>query len=104
MLSNNLCWISEKQIKQDQADLPNISHLYWTGAFMTFTNFHSLAPGYGMPKRKKIQDLENHTKTIVLNQENNISYPRFLNITARNFIHVHDVVNTCVKMKIYMQE
>ena len=52
----------------------------------------------------KFQDIENHTKTIVLNQENDISYPRFLYITARSSINVQDSVNTCVKMKIYMQE
>ena len=62
------------------------------------------APILWNAKAEKIQDLENHTKTIVLNQENNISYPRFLYITARNSIHVQDVVNTCVKMKIYMRE
>ena len=55
-------------------------------------------------KAEKIQDIENHTKTIVLNQENNIFNPRRLYITARNSIHVQDVVNTCVKMEIYMQE
>ena len=55
-------------------------------------------------KAEKIQDIENHTKTTVLNQENNIFNPRLLNITARNSIHVQDVVNTCVKMEIYMQE
>ena len=49
----------------------------------------------------KIQNIENHTKTTVLNQENKISYPRLLYITARNSIYVQDVVNTCVKMKIY---
>ena len=59
---------------------------------------------YGMPKRKKIQDIENHTNTTILNQENNIFNPRLLYITARNYIHVQDVVNTCVKMEIYMQE
>ena len=52
----------------------------------------------------KNHNIENHTKTTVLNQENTISYPRFLYITARNSIHVQDVVNTCVKMKLYMQE
>ena len=52
-------------------------------------------------KAEKIQNIENHTKTTVLNQENKISYPRFLYITARNSIHVQDVVNTCVEMKIY---
>ena len=57
-----------------------------------------------MPKRKKIQDIENHTNTTILNQENNIFNPRLLYITARNSIHVQDVVNTCVKMEIYMQE
>ena len=55
-------------------------------------------------KAEKIQDIENHTKTNVLNQENNISYPRLLYITARNSIHVQDVANIYVKMKIYMQE
>ena len=57
-----------------------------------------------MPKRKKIQNIENHTKTTVLNQENNIFNPILLYITARNSIHVEDFVNTCVKMEIYMQE
>ena len=55
-------------------------------------------------KAEKIQNIENHTKTTVLNQENNISNPRLLYITARNPIHMQDVVNTCVKMEIYMQE
>ena len=55
-------------------------------------------------KAEKIQDIENHTKTTVLNQENTIFNPRLLYITARNSIHVQDVVNTCVKMEIYMQE
>ena len=55
-------------------------------------------------KAEKIQDIENHTKTIVLNQENNIFNPRLLYITARNSIHVQDVVNTCIKMEINMQE
>ena len=55
-------------------------------------------------KAEKIQDIVNHTKTTVLNQENNIFNPRLLYITARNSIHVQDVVNKCVKMEIYMQE
>ena len=55
-------------------------------------------------KAEKIQDIENHTKTTVLNRENNIFNPRLLYITARNSIHVQDVVNTCVKMEINMQE
>ena len=55
-------------------------------------------------KAEKIQDIENHTQTTVLNQENNMFNPRLLYITARNSIHVQDVVNTCVKMEIYMQE
>ena len=55
-------------------------------------------------KTEKIQDIENHTKTTVLNQENNIFNPSLLYITARNSSHVQDVVNTCVKMEINMQE
>ena len=55
-------------------------------------------------KAEKIQDIENHTKTTFLNQENDIFNPRLLYITATNSIHVQDVVNTCVKMEIYMQE
>ena len=31
-------------------------------------------------KAEKIQDIENHTKTNVLIQENNISYPRFFTL------------------------
>ena len=50
-------------------------------------------------KAEKIQDIEKHTKTTVLNQENDVSNPRLLYITARNSIHVQDVVNTCVKWK-----
>ena len=65
---------------------------------------HKSGPWVWNAKAEKIQDIENHTKTTVLNQENNISYPRLLYITARNYIHVQDVVNICVKMKIYMQE
>ena len=48
-------------------------------------------------KAEKIQDIENHIKATVLNQENTISNPRLLYITARNSIHMQDVVNTCVK-------
>ena len=55
-------------------------------------------------KAEKIQDIENDTKTTVLNLENDIFNPRLLYITARNSVHVQDVVNTCVKMEIYMQE
>ena len=50
-------------------------------------------------KAEKIQDIEDHTKTTVLNKENNISNPRLLYITARNYIHMQDAVNTCVKWK-----
>ena len=55
-------------------------------------------------KAEKNQDIKNHTKTTVLNHENDIFNPRLLYITARNSIHVQDVVNTSVKMEIYMQE
>ena len=55
-------------------------------------------------KAEKINDIENHIKTTVLNHENNIFNPRLLYITARNSIYVQDVVNTCVKMEIYMHE
>ena len=39
-----------------------------------------------------------------LNQENIISYPRLFLHYTKNFIGVQDVLSTCVKMKIYMQE
>ena len=55
-------------------------------------------------KAEKNQDIENHTKTTVLNQENNIFDPRLLTLQQEILIHVQDVVNTCVKMEIYMQE
>ena len=73
----------------------------WRGVYLTdvcYTNHIWNA------KAETIQDIENHMKTTVLNQENSISYPKFLYITARNSIHVQDVVNVWVKMKIYMQE
>ena len=68
--------------------------------FITYNRAVPLAQLWNA-KAEKIQDIENHTKTTVLNQENNIFYPRFLYITARNSIHVQYVVNTCVKMKIH---
>ena len=49
----------------------------------------------------------NHTKTsisnqeIFLDQENIISYPRFLYITAITFIRVQDVLNASATIKIY---
>ena len=79
--------------------------------FVVISNNHNVRPTerrrrliMGCVKAEKIQDIENHTKTTVSNQENDSFNPILLYITARNSIHVQDVVNTCVKMEIYMQE
>ena len=54
----------------------------------------------GKNSRRKNQEPRNN----FVNQENNISCPRLLCIAARTFIRTQDVLNTCVKMKICMQE
>ena len=82
---------------------PHFERVLWYWSSLCELNLESTHNVWNA-KAEKIQDIENHTKTTVLNQENNISYPRRLYITAINSIHVQDVVNTCVTMKIYKQE
>ena len=62
-------------------------------------------------KAEKIQDVtKSHQndyfkpRNYFSNQENNISYTRRIYITTTTFICVQGVLNTCVKMKIFMQE
>ena len=60
--------------------------------------------GKNSRRKKSHQNDYFKPRNIFLNQENNISYPRLIYITAKTFICVQEVLNTCVNMKIYMQE
>ena len=55
-------------------------------------------------RHKKSHQTDNFkARNYFINQENDISCSRLLCIAARTF-RTQDVLNTCVKMKIYMQE